>query len=183
MKRTIAGFVATGLLTIGFVAPAAAQARGYVGLGGGVSIPTGDFGADYKTGWLGQVIAGITGPTGRFGGRIDGMYVRHSVDGVADASRQLLGANADLVVSPGSMDAKLRPYLMGGVGFFNSKSEVGSVEGEGVTDFAFNLGGGLSIKAGSKMSVFLEARYVSIQSDPSSTGFIPIAVGLRFGGN
>jgi len=183
MKRTIAGFVAAGLLTVALAAPASAQARGYVGFGGGVSIPTGNFGDAYKTGWLGQVIAGITGPSGMLGGRIDGMYVRHSVDGVADASTQLLGANADLVVSPGSAAAKVRPYLLGGVGFFNSKSEVGDVEGEGVTDFSFNLGGGLSLKAGNKMSVFLEARYISVQSDPSSTGFIPISIGLRFGGN
>ena len=182
MKRTIAGFVATGLLTVALTAPASAQARGYVGFGGGLSIPTGNFGDAYKTGWLGQVIAGITGPSGMFGGRIEGMYVKHSVDGV-DASTKLLGANADLVVSPGSAAAKVRPYLLGGVGFFNSKSKVGSVEGAGTTDFAFNLGGGLSLKAGTKMSVFLEARYISVQSDPSSTGFIPISGGLRVGGN
>lgn len=179
MKRTIAGFMATGLLTVALAAPASAQARGYVGFGGGLSLPTGNFGDVYKTGWLGQVIAGITGPSGMFGGRIDGTYVRHSRDGVPAESIRLLGANADLVVAPGSAAAKVRPYLLGGVGFFNSKAE----GFDGVTDFAFNLGGGLSVKAGSKMSVFLEARYISVQSDPSSTGFIPISIGLRFGGN
>ena len=184
MRRTIAGLVATGLLTVGLAAPAAAQARGYVGFGGGLSIPTSNFGDVYKTGWLGQVIAGITSANGMLGGRIDGMYVRHSVDApVGEGSVALLGANADLVVSPGNAAAKLRPYLLGGVGFFNSKPEAGSTEFDSQTKFAFNIGAGLSIKAGAKMSVFLEGRYISVQTDPTSSGFIPIAIGLRFGGN
>ena len=179
MKRFALALVATGLLTAALAAPAAAQARGYVGFGGGLSVPTGNFADAYKTGWLGQVIAGITGANGMLGGRIDGMYVKHSVDGVSDASRKLLGANGDVVLSLGSTAAKLRPYLLGGIGFFNVKSKVGSVEGPGDTKFAFNLGGGLTVKAGSRMAVFLEGRYISIQTEGSSTGFIPISIGLR----
>jgi len=183
MRRTIAGLVAAGLLTVGLAAPAAAQARGYVGFGGGISLPMGDFGDVAKSGVNGLVIAGITGPNGMLGGRIDGMYNRHSFDGTVDGSTQMLGANLDLVVSPGSAAAKVRPYLLAGLGFFNIKSEVGSVEGEGETKLAFNGGAGLSLKAGSKMSLFLEARYVNIRTDVSSTAFVPISVGLRFGGN
>ena len=183
MKRTLAGFLGTGILSLALVAPAQAQARGYVGFGGGVSIPTGNFADGYKTGWLGQVIAGITSPSGMLGGRIDGMYVRHSFDSSVDGSTQMLGANGDLVVSPGSADAKIRPYLLGGIGFFNVKSEVGSVEGEGETKFAFNVGAGLRFGAGSRMSFFVEGRYVNVQTELNSTGFIPIAVGLRWGGN
>src|SRR5688572_31035813 len=75
MKRTLAGFLGTGILTLALVAPAQVQGRGYVGFGGGLSIPVGDFSDAFKMGWLGQVVAGITGPSGRFGGRIDGMYI------------------------------------------------------------------------------------------------------------
>jgi hypothetical protein len=182
MQRKIPGLMAAALL-FGAVAasPAAAQARGYIGFGPGVSLPMGDFGDAAKTGWLGQVFGGITGPNGVIGGRIDGMYVRHSLE-VPDASTALIGANADLVVSPGSAGAKIRPYVLGGVGFFNAKTEVGSVEGEGQTNVAFNLGGGLTFKAGG-MAVFVEARYINVSTDPSSSSFIPIVLGLRFGGN
>lgn len=183
MKRTFAGFVATGMLTAALAAPAAAQARGYVGFGAGLSLPTGDSGEGLKTGWLGQVIAGITGASGMLGGRIDGMYVRHSFDSSVDGSTALFGANGDIVVSPGSATAKIRPYLLGGVGFFNVKSEVGSVEGEGETKFAWNLGGGLRFGGGGKASFFVESRYISVSTDPSSFGFIPISIGVRFGGN
>ena len=183
MKRTLAGFLGTGMLTLALVAPAQAQARGYVGFGGGLSIPVGDFSDAYKMGWLGQVVAGITGPSGMLGGRIDGMYIRHSFDGTVDGSTQMLGANGDLVVSPGSADAKIRPYLLGGIGFFNVKSEVGSVEGEGETKFAYNIGAGLRFGGSGRMSFFVEARYLNINTDVNSTGMIPIAVGLRWGGN
>lgn len=183
MKRSVVTLVATGMLTAALAAPAAAQARGYVGFGAGLSLPMGNFGDTYKTGWLGQVIAGITGANGMLGGRIDGMYVKHSVDGVSDASTRLLGANGDVVLSLGSMAAKLRPYVLGGLGFFNVKSKVGSIEGPGDTKFAFNLGAGLTVKAGSRMAVFLEGRYISVQTEGSSTGFIPISIGLRWGGN
>ncbi len=179
MKRSVVTLVATGMLTAALAAPAAAQARGYVGFGGGLSLPMGNFGDTYKTGWLGQVIAGITGANGMLGGRIDGMYVKHSVDAGTGPSVKLLGANADVVLSPGSAAAKLRPYLLGGLGFFNVKSGTGS----GDTKFAFNLGGGLTVKAGSRMAVFLEGRYISVQTEGSSTGFIPISIGLRWGGN
>ena len=183
MKRTLAGFLGTGMLTLALAVPAQAQARGYVGLGGGLSIPMGDFGDNYKMGWLGQVVAGITGPNGMLGGRIDGMYIRHSLDGTVDGSTAMLGANGDLVVSPGSADAKIRPYLLGGIGFFNVKSEVGTQEGEGVTKFAYNLGAGLRFGGSGRMSFFVEGRYLSIQTEGSSTGLIPIAVGVRWGGN
>jgi opacity protein-like surface antigen len=183
MKRTLAGFLGTGMLTLALVAPAQAQARGYVGFGGGLAIPMGSFGDAYKMGWLGQVIAGITGPNGMLGGRIDGMYIRHSFEGTVDGSTQMLGANGDLVVSPGSADAKIRPYLLGGIGFFNVKDEVGSVEGEGDTKFAYNIGAGLRFGAGSRMSFFVEGRYLNINTEGDSRGLIPIAIGVRWGGN
>jgi len=183
MKRTLAGFLGTGMLTLALAVPAQAQARGYVGLGGGLSIPMGDFGDNYKMGWLGQVVARITGPNGMLGGRIDGMYLRHSHDVTDGRSVQLLGANGDLVVSPGSADAKIRPYLLGGIGFFNVKEDLGSTELPSDTKFAFNLGAGLRFGGSGRMSFFVEGRYLSIQTEGSSTGMIPIAVGVRWGGN
>jgi opacity protein-like surface antigen len=181
MKRITAGIMATGLLSLALAAPLAAQARGYVGLGGGLSIPTGNF-ADYaKTGWLGQVVAGITGPNGRIGGRVDGYFLKHTYDAVDDASVRFLGANADLVVAPGAMDAKVRPYLPGGIGIANGKEKIGSVESDGETKFSFNAGAGLMVKAGARMSLYVEGRWMSVRTD-DAINMIPITVGLRIGG-
>ena len=183
MKRTLAGFLGTGLLSLALVAPAQAQARGYVGFGGGRSIPVGDFSDAYKMGWLGQVVAGITGPNWMLVGRIDVIYIRHSFEGTVDGSTQMLGANGDLVVSPGSADAKIRPYLLGGIGFFNVKDEVGSQEQEGETKFAYNIGAGLRFGGGGRMSFFFEGRYLNINTTGDSRSMIPIAIGVRWGGN
>ena len=180
MKRISAGIVATGLLCLAFSAPLAAQARGYVGFGGGISIPTGDLADFAKTGWLGQVVAGITGPNGRIGGRVDGYFLKHSYD-ITDASLRFLGANADIVVSPGAMDAKIRPYLLGGIGIANGKEKIGDVESDGETKFSFNAGAGLTVKAVSRMSLYVEGRWMSVRTE-NALSMIPITVGLRIGG-
>jgi hypothetical protein len=182
MRRKLVGLAVTALLITTAAHPAAAQARGYIGFGAGVSIPVGSFADNYKLGWLGQVIAGVTGANGTIGGRIDGMYAANKLKGAtgttySSTTLKLLGVNADLVWTPGQRPAKVHPYLLGGLGFYNSKG--GSV---GETKLAFNLGGGLQIHSGNRMSVFTEARFISIQHKGGSTSFIPISVGLRWGG-
>jgi opacity protein-like surface antigen len=179
MTRKTTGLVAAALL-VGMVAatPGSAQARGYFGFGGGLSVPTGDFAEGFKTGWLGQFVAGITGASGMIGGRIDGQYVRHSLD-VGTGNVRMIGVNGDLVWTPGRRPAKLHPYLMGGVGFYNAKASNAT---EGETNFAFNLGAGLQVHLKEGMDFFAEGRWISVRSDPGSTNFIPIVLGLRFGG-
>lgn len=178
MRRKITGLAAAALLagTLG-ASPALAQARGYIGLGAGVALPMGDFKNCCKTGFLGQVVAGITGASGMLGGRIDGMYIRNRVKGTGTGHSTHVGVNADLVWTPGKRPAKVHPYLLGGIGFFNSK--FGNF---GETKFAFNLGAGLQVHVGGRMDFFGEARYLSVQTEGGSTNMIPIAVGLRWGG-
>lgn len=178
MKRSMASMAAALLVLIAIAAPLQAQARGYVGFGGGVSMPLGSFGDAVDTGYLGQVIAGITGASGKLGGRVDGMYLTH---GYGPYNYRIIGFNADVVFTP-SAGGKAAPYFLGGLGMFNGKSTGTGVVSDGSTDLAFNLGGGLTIKAGARMSFFAEARYISIQTEGGKTAFIPISVGLRFGG-
>jgi opacity protein-like surface antigen len=176
--RKIAGLVASALLLSAAATPVAAQARGYFGFGAGLSLPTGDFGDDFKTGWLGQVVAGITGASGKIGARIDGQYVRHSPDGGTGHLR-MIGVNGDLVWTPGKRPANVHPYLLGGIGFYNGKFSGG---GDGESDLAFNLGAGVQVHIKDGMDFFAEGRWISVRSDPQSTNFIPIVLGLRFGG-
>lgn len=178
MMRRITGLVATALLFGGAAAtPAAAQARGYVGFGAGLAIPTGHFQDCCKTGPLGQVVAGITGASGVLGGRIDGMYIRNGVSGTGTGHVTHIGVNADIVFTPGKRPAKLHPYLLGGLGFFNSK--LGNFS---ETKFAFNLGAGMQVHLGGRMDLFAEGRYLSVQTEGGSTNMVPITLGLRWGG-
>jgi len=185
MKRTFAGLVASGILMAVAAAPAAAQARGYVGFGAGAAIPVGDFATSDKLGWLGQVIAGITGPSGRLGGRIDGDYSRNSYKGTVAGHTGLFGANADVVVNFGTKASKARPYLLAGVGFYNAKftgSNGTYSTGSSETKGAFNGGAGVNIKTSGNMGVYVEGRFISIRASGGSLNYIPLSVGLRWGG-
>jgi opacity protein-like surface antigen len=185
MKRMLAGLVASGFLMTVAAAPAAAQARGYIGFGAGVAIPTGTFADGDKLGWLGQVIAGITGPSGRLGGRIDGDYSRHSYKSPGIGHDGLFGANADVVLNLGTKSSKARPYVLAGVGFYNVKSTgAGGTYSTGTsfTKGAFNGGAGVNIKTSGNMAVYAEGRFISIRASGGSLSFIPLSIGLRWGG-
>jgi opacity protein-like surface antigen len=178
MRRKLMGLAAAALLTAVTAQTATAQARGYVGFGAGLALPVGDFKEFAKTGWLGQVIAGVTGASGMIGGRIDGNYIRNSFKGTGGTHSTLIGANLDLVWTPGKRPAKVHPYLLGGIGVFNAKE---SGTSDGVTKFAFNAGAGVQVHLGNRMDFYGEARYLNIRTE-DSTSLIPIVIGLRWGG-
>jgi hypothetical protein len=182
MNRIVRSVLVAGVVASVAAGSASAQARGYIGFGGGVSIPTGDFADQVNTGWLGQVVAGITGPTGKLGGRINGTYTRHSFDTILDddPNVRIIGAMGDVVFSPGQPEAKLRPYLLGGLGFQNAKENTATADGE--TNFAFNFGAGVNFGMGGA-KLFVEGRWLSIRGDGGSTSLIPLSLGIRFGGN
>lgn len=166
------------LLLAGIPALATAQARGYVGLGGGMAFPTGTFGDAADTGYLGQIIAGITGPSSRLGGRVDGMFISNDY---GPYTYQQVGVMGDVVLSPRAR-AKTAPYLLAGLGFVNGKTTgTGSPLGS-ETKLAFNAGGGLDIRTRGQVSVYLEARWVTVRTEVNSTSYFPVTIGLRWGG-
>src|SRR5438552_1878089 len=99
MRRTMGALILGSVLALGVPGMAGAQSGGYLMLGGGVSLPMGDFKDVVGTGWLGQVAGGITAPGGMFGGRISASFIHHKVTGT-DETFRILGAMADLVLSP-----------------------------------------------------------------------------------
>jgi hypothetical protein len=52
---------------------------------------------------------------------------------------------------------------------------------ESSTDFGVNAGAGFDFQAGS-VGLFVEGRFHNVFSDGSDGTFIPITVGIRFGG-
>jgi opacity protein-like surface antigen len=176
MKRTILAALTLGLaLTIG-ARDASAQSLTF-GVGGGLTIPTGDFNTAANMGWhgIGQVGYGLSSGVGL---RADFFYGQNNLDGISGKTK-LAGGLGNI-----SYDFKtaggVQPYVIGGVGVFNVKVTVGSASAD-ETKFAFAGGGGLKFKAGSDSHFYVETRYVSVQTSNSSTGFIPITVGISFG--
>jgi opacity protein-like surface antigen len=179
MKGMVGAVVLGSLLAVSAPRAADAQARGFVGVGGGVALPIGDFKDGYKLGWLGQVIGGVN-INDMFGVRVDGFYGQHSGKTVGTTEipkLKLIGALGDVTLSP-RMSGGVSPYVLAGAGMVNGKSE----GADGSTKFAWNAGAGARFKAGS-LGLYLEARFLSVNTEGSKTNMIPITLGVRFGGN
>jgi len=145
------------------------------GVGGGLLLPTGDYGKVDQTGWhvLGLIQLPISGSSVHL--RFDGMLGSTSHQSAFGPGKTTLaGGTADLLLHLGSRASSVRPYVLGGIGFFNVS------DGSSESKFGFGLGGGILFGLGT-MHAFLEARYMSIQTSGSSLTFVPITAGLIFG--
>jgi len=141
------------------------------GLGAGLILPTGDYGTADKMGWHVMGLIQLPISQSPIHLRFDGMYGMTSHKGGVSGSTKLAGATADLLYHLGERASSIRPYILGGLGFFH----VG--DGTSESKVAFGLGGGILFGMGT-MHAFLEGRYMSIQTSGSSATFLPITFGL-----
>ena len=79
MKRLLTAVLSLGfLLSLTVVAEGqhrhSPQRRGYIGVGGGLGVPSGQFGTNAQLGWMSQGFAGYTTRGGLLGGRIDASF-------------------------------------------------------------------------------------------------------------
>ncbi|MGH7517138.1 MAG: outer membrane beta-barrel protein [Gemmatimonadales bacterium] len=195
MKRLVQSLVMCGVVGAVAAGEASAQMPVSFGVGGGATIPLGstsDFpgGEGLSTGWHGMALVRFKPPASPVGFQIDGMYHRlgfsdELASSIGDGKRQLINGTANLVFSfPVSAETRFRPYLIGGVGLYNSKNKLDSgVDSESETDFGFNAGAGFDVGFGGG-TFFVEGRFHNVfVSDIDDTKFIPITAGIRFGGN
>jgi hypothetical protein len=140
------------------------------GLGGGLTLPTGDYATFDKTGWhlLGLIQLPIAQSPIHL--RFDVLYGSTSHKG-GGGSTKLTGATADLLYHLGERASSVRPYVLGGLGFYNVS------DGSSASKFAFGLGGGILFGLGGSHA-FLEGRYMSVQTSGSSLTFFPITLGV-----
>jgi hypothetical protein len=178
------------LLGLGVV-PLHAQGAEF-SLGGGIGFPLSNFNDIAKLGWNG--LAGVSFvPTGSpVGIQIDGQYQQYKLDesvvGAGSLKDRLLIGTANLVYKFKTAEGStFRPYLIGGGGVYNLKttgsSDVGTIidTGNSQTKFGINGGAGFDFKTGSA-GLFVEGRFHDVFTKGSNVQFIPITVGVRFGG-
>jgi hypothetical protein len=153
-------------------------------LGGGVSVPTGNFDDVAKLGWHGTAAARFLPQTLPVAFQVDGNFARWSEESVLDIKQQLIyGTGNVLYQFQTSNETRFQPYLIGGVGVYNLDAKGDDVPAgvSSETKFGLNAGAGFDVKAGAA-SLFVEGRFHNVFADGSDIQFVPISVGVRFGG-
>lgn len=152
-------------------------------LGGGVGVPLGSFDDVVKMGWQGTAAVSFKPANLPVGIQVDGNYSQFSDESPLDIKDRLIYGTANAVYKfQSSADTRFRPYLIGGLGVYNSKETGSDALGGSDTKFGINAGAGFDFKAGSA-GLFAEGRFHDVFTDGPNVKFIPINLGIRFGGS
>lgn len=168
-------------------APAARAQGAEFSLGGGIGIPLGSFDDASKMGWHGLAAVSFVPNGSPVGIQFDGQFQQYKLDVAGDLKNRLLIGTGNIVFKfKTSEESRFRPYLIGGGGVYNLKTTGNVTPGTlfegGVTKFGFNAGAGFDVKAGGA-GLFVEGRFHNVFTSGENVKFIPITVGIRFGGN
>lgn len=184
MKRVVSLFAATALTVVLGASAAEAQSPIRFGLAGGLSMPQSDYGDVFESGFHGQVMLGFGMMALPVKLRADLTYHSLGIKGDGgiilnnDDDLRAIGGALNAIVGMGGIGVK--PYLTGGVGFYNQK--IGDFDAE--NDFGLNGGVGLEFSL-TGMSTFLEVRYLKIfvsddDGEDFSAAIVPITFGIMF---
>ncbi len=172
MRKTLAGLVfGTALLVVAM--PCEAQRPFGGGISAGVSIPISDLSKSHETGYNAAAHVRINLPILPLTLRLEGFYNKLGArveDIVGDPGFRIAGGNLDLIYTFGGMP--IRPYVIGGAGFYNVKYIRGSS-----TDVGFNAGLGAKFRL-ARVGTFAEARLHMIR-DERRFQFVPMTFGFE----
>jgi len=177
MRRVFMGLVVAGVSLAGAQLSAQSAKPLTIGLAAGAAIPLGDLADLYNTGYNGTVSLGLSSFGSPIGLRFEGMY--NKILGRDDVGNQpdarIVAGTANLVYSlPG---VGIRPYLIGGVGYYGLKPDVDNIESENKLGLNGGIGAMFPL---SGFNTFVEARLHHVFTDVSSTQFVPVTFGILF---
>jgi len=178
--------------------PAAAFANGgwMIDARGGLGLPMGNFGDEFKSGLLlGVEASKMMSPQFAIG--VDGNYVKNDVTDdnqaaldsffgsgtEADAKLMHYGAHVKYMLSTNS-ESKFTPYLVGGAGLYNVKAEItppgGPTADDSETKFGVRGGVGANIMMGQRWGIGLQGDFNDIMTSGDSSQYIGISAGLHW---
>lgn len=174
MNRCVRAVLAVGALGLMFGA-SEAQAQIGFSIAGGPTFATGDAGDGLDMGYHARVGAAFSLPMLPIGIQAEGMWNRFDASDDDGHMQNLVGSvNAVInLPTPG-----ITPYLIGGLGYYNTKVETSLGEAD-TNDFGVNAGAGVRLGLPG-LGVFAEARLHNIFGENDSFRFIPVSVGVRF---
>jgi opacity protein-like surface antigen len=165
-----------------------------IGLGGGVSVPVSDASDAFKTGFNGQGFVRFNLHQLPIQPRLDFTFSKFDVK---DVHLQAPGASGTGQIFAGIANVQfalthsgpVRPYIVGGVGAYNTKTDISgvpNVSGTSSTDFGINAGAGTVFKLGSVVSGYVEGRIDNVYSSKSGlintdqVKVVPVTFGIVF---
>jgi opacity protein-like surface antigen len=151
-------------------------------LGAGVGVPLGDFDDVVKLGW--QATGGVSFVPRNLpvGIQVDASYSQFTDETPFDVKNQLIYGTADAVYRfQSDLSTRFHPYILAGVGVYHARETGADALGGSATNFGINAGAGLDFRAGNA-ALFFEGRFHNVFSDGPNVKFVPINLGVRFGG-
>lgn len=173
MRTSTFALLGAALVALAPLGSVAAQAR--FSVAGGIAAPMSDLGDEADLGY--NLAAGLNlgGNLRPMGARLEGSLSSFGFKDFPEDVR-VLNATANAIVNLGQQTDS--PYLIGGLGLYNSKfGNAGSDNAVGV-----NLGGGLRFLIGG-LNTFFEARYHAMLGEAEAGAnlqYVPITVGVMF---
>jgi opacity protein-like surface antigen len=168
MTRRLFAVFAAALLA---AAPSTLRAQSF-SIAGGLSLPVSDFGDVEQSGYNGTIGLNFGAPLIPVGARIEGSINGFNHKNNLSGDTRVLSATANAIVGLGM------PYLIGGVGYYNTRIKVGALSDDRSSG-GFNIGAGLSFPLPA-LSPFVEIRYHQLLGDNDKVKFIPITFGIKF---
>lgn len=155
------------------------QAQIGFSIAGGPTFATGDAGDNLDMGYHAVVSAAFSLPVLPVGLQADGMFTRFNRSDV-EGHAQVLNGSINAVLSIPSVG--ITPYIIGGVGFYQTSEEVNDVDLGDSTDVGVNAGAGVRLGLPGIGGVFAEARLHNIfgEGEGNSFRFVPVSLGIRF---
>lgn len=188
--------VAAGLIP-SLSAAQAARRPVTVGLGGGATVPIGDFAEDVKTGWNGLAFLQYHPVGGPWAVRGEVGYHRagYTDDFLADVGASTddefsntvtqVGVGALYLAGAGARSTS--PYLVGGLGLYRLTARLQEAGGVALTESenGFGFNGGVGVRFGGSTSLFVEARFhqfsITAEEGAKSTyRMVPVVLGFTF---
>jgi hypothetical protein len=187
--RVFAKGVTAVAVTMLLSAPSLKAQGAEFGLGGGLGVPLGTFDDRTNMGWHGLAAISFVPNEWPVGIQFDGQYQQYKLDGSSSLKDRFIMGTGNIVFKfKTSEESTFRPYLIGGGGVYNFKTtgddDLGGVidTDNSTTKFGLNAGAGFDFKAGS-LGLFIEGRFHDVFTEGEDMRFIPITLGLRFGGS
>ena len=164
-----------------------------IGIGGGVSVPVSDAKDAFKNGYNGQGFVRFNLHQLPIQPRVDFTFSKFDIKDVhlqtpgSSGTGQIFAAIANVQFAL-THSGPVRPYIVGGIGAYNTKTDINgvpNVSGTSSTDFGINAGVGTVFKLGSMLSGYVEGRIDNVYSNKGMISadqvqVVPVTFGIVF---